>query len=81
MQPGRLIEELSARVAEVFATSPAQDLERNLRALVSATLARFDLVPREEFDVQAKVLRRAREQLDALEARVAELEAKLRGRA
>jgi len=66
-------------MAELLAASPARDLEKNLRALVSGALGRLDLVSREEFDVQAKLLARAREQLAALEARVAELERRLGG--
>ncbi len=81
MQRSKLIEELSAKLAELLATSPARDIERNVRAMVSAALGRLDLVPREEFDVQAKVLARTREQLAALEARLAELEERLKDRA
>lgn len=51
-----------------------RDLEENFRAVLSSGLARLDLVTRQEFDVQAGVLRRTREQLEALEARVRELE-------
>jgi ubiquinone biosynthesis accessory factor UbiK len=50
------------------------DINRNLRAGVEAGLAKLDLVTREEFDVQAAVLARTRAKLDAMEARVAELE-------
>jgi len=49
--------------------------DRGLRA----GLARLDLVTREEFDAQSRVLARSRELIDALEARVAELEARQRG--
>src|SRR6185503_16877578 len=45
-----------------------------MRALLSSAFARLDLVSREEYDVQAQVLARAREKLEALERRVAELE-------
>ena len=55
------------------------DINRNLRATVEATLAKLDLVTREEFDVQAAVLARTREKLAALEARVAELERQTAG--
>jgi BMFP domain-containing protein YqiC len=67
-------DEMSARLSELLATSPARDIDKNVRALVSAALGRLDLVSRAEFDVQVKLLERAREQLTALEARVAELE-------
>jgi BMFP domain-containing protein YqiC len=77
MQRPDFLSELSAKLTEALATSPARDIERNARALVSAALARLDLVTREEFDVQAKLLARAREQLAALEARLAELERRI----
>lgn len=61
---------------EVLRDSPAQDVEKNLRALVSAFFDRFDVVLREDFEVQQKLLERAQAKLAALEARVAELEAR-----
>jgi ubiquinone biosynthesis accessory factor UbiK len=79
MQRPSFLDDLSAKVSELLATSPAQDIEKNVRALVSSALGRLDLVAREEFDVQAKLLARAREQLAALEARLAELERKQSG--
>ena len=78
MPPAKLVEEVSAKMSELFATGPARDVEKNFRALMASALARLDLVTREEFDVQAKVLARAREKLAALEARVAELEQRLK---
>jgi BMFP domain-containing protein YqiC len=50
------------------------DLEKHLRAAMSAAFARMDLVTREEFDVQAALLSRTRALLDEMEAKVAELE-------
>jgi hypothetical protein len=73
-----MLEELSARISEFLAASPAKDLEKNLRALLSAAFAKLDLATREEFEVQAKALARAREKLAELERRVVELEAKIR---
>jgi BMFP domain-containing protein YqiC len=73
IDPKRL-DELQARLREIFAHSPAQDLERNLKAALSALFARLDLVTREEFDVQREVLLRTREKLERLEHRLAELE-------
>ncbi len=60
MQQNRLFEELSGKIG----------------ALLASFFSRLDLVTREEFDVQAKLLARSREQISALEARVAELEAR-----
>ena len=78
MPTTRIFEELNARIGEFLAASPAKDVEKNLKALLSAAFAKLDLATREELDIQAKVLARAREKLSALEARVAELEASLR---
>lgn len=77
MQQNRLFEELSGRISALLAQSPAKDFEKNLRALLSSFFAKLDLVTREEFDVQARLLTRSREQINALEARVAELEARV----
>jgi BMFP domain-containing protein YqiC len=73
-----LLEDLSARISEFLAASPAKDLEKNLKALLTAAFARLDLATREEFEVQAQVLARARAKLAELERRVVELEARLR---
>ena len=70
----KLIDEISARIKEVMARTPAADIERNMRATLSSLFTRLDLVTREEFDVQSAVLVRTREKLAALEARLAELE-------
>lgn len=53
------------------------DLEKNMRATLQAALSRLDLVTREEFDVQTRVLARTRAKLEQLEKTVAELEAEL----
>jgi ubiquinone biosynthesis accessory factor UbiK len=52
-----------------------QDFERNFKDILQTTLGKLDLVTREEFDVQAKVLERTREKVDLLTAQVAQLEA------
>jgi ubiquinone biosynthesis accessory factor UbiK len=53
------------------------DVEANFRSVLQSALAKLDLVTRQEFDVQANVLRRTREKLETLEARLAELQASL----
>lgn len=72
------LEDLSARIRDFLAASPAKDLEKNLRALLTAAFAKLDLATREEFEVQTQVLSRTREKLAELEGRVVELEARLR---
>ena len=70
----KAFEEISARIGAILAASPAADIEKNLRAMLSGVFARLDLVSREEFEIQAQVLQRTREKLTVLEARVARLE-------
>ena len=70
------LDELAKRIGRAIEASPAKDLERNVKALLASGLSKLDVVPRAEFDVQAKVLARTREKLDELERKVAELEAR-----
>jgi BMFP domain-containing protein YqiC len=75
----RLIDDLARRLAGSVPESVValrRDLEQNFKGVLQGQLARLDLVTREEFDVQAAVLKRTREKLAALEKRLAELEAK-----
>lgn len=55
-----------------------QDVQKNLRAALAAAFDRLELVTREELEVQEAVLLRTRERLEEMDARVAELEAKLK---
>jgi BMFP domain-containing protein YqiC len=72
----KLFEELRNRIDEALRASPAQDIEKNLRALLAAWFERLDLVLREDFEVQKKLLERAQAKLAELEARITELEAR-----
>ena len=70
----KILDEISSKIKELIAQSPAKDVEKNLRAMLQSLFSKLDLVTREEFDVQQEVLVRARENLSALEARITELE-------
>ena len=75
------IEDIARRLFESIPPSlrAAQaDLETNFRSVLRAGLARLDLTTREEFDTQTRVLARTRELVEQLEARVAQLEARLK---
>ena len=72
----KIFEELRSRIDEAFRNSPAQDIEKNLRALLASWFERLDLVLREDFEVHKKLLERAQTKLAELEARIAELEAR-----
>ena len=69
-------DEIAARISKAIENSPAKDIEKNVKAMLASSLARLDLVPRAEFELQANVLAKTREKLDALERRLAEMEAR-----
>lgn len=73
------IEELARRLMEAIPPGVRglqQDLESNFRAVLRANLARLDLVARDEFTAQTRVLERTRARLEELERRLAELESR-----
>lgn len=73
----QLIEDLSIKFRELIKNSPAGDLETNFRALIEGAFTKLELVSREEFDIQADVLRHTREKLSKLEAKLEQLESRL----
>lgn len=70
----KIVEEFGARMSALLANSPAKDIEKNAKAMLGGLFGKLDLVTREEFDIQAQLLARTRERLQALEARVEALE-------
>ncbi len=68
------LDELQSRVMALLQQTPAADLQKNLKALLSQQFAKMDLVTRDEFDTQAQVLARTREKLEAIERRLAQME-------
>jgi BMFP domain-containing protein YqiC len=76
MDKVHMLEDLQQRIAALFSSSPAADIQKNLKALLMQQFARLELVTQEEFELQRQVLARTREKLEALEERVAQLEAR-----
>ena len=70
----QLFEEVSAKISETIANSPAKDMEKNVKAMLGSAFNRMDLVTREEFDIQQQVLIKTRTKLVELEERLAKLE-------
>lgn len=71
------IENLARKLADAVPEglrSMRQDVEENFRAVLRSGISKLDLVTREEFEVQEAVLARTREKLEALEAKLEELE-------
>jgi ubiquinone biosynthesis accessory factor UbiK len=71
----KILEDLSARISAALSATPAADIEKNLRAMLTAAFAKLDLVTREDFEVQKALLAKAQAQLVALEARLDEMDA------
>ncbi|MGH8807743.1 MAG: accessory factor UbiK family protein [Noviherbaspirillum sp.] len=78
MDKTNFLNDLQAKFNHAIENSPAKDFEKNVKAMLNQGFSKLDLVTREEFDIQAQVLAKTRAKLEALEARVAELEALLK---
>jgi ubiquinone biosynthesis accessory factor UbiK len=81
MDMNNFFNDLQGKINQAIENSPAKDIERNVKAMMTQGFSKLDLVTREEFDIQAQVLSKTRAKLEALEARVAELEARLAAQA
>ena len=77
MQYTDFLSDMSNKIKELIKESPLEDIDKNIHALIQGAFTKMELVSREEFDVQAEVLRNTREKLAKLEAKLAELEANL----
>ena len=75
MQYTEFLSDISNKIKELIKESPLEDIDKNIHALIQGAFTKMELVSREEFDVQAEVLRNTREKLAKLEAKLAELEA------
>lgn len=71
MDKKSFFEDIQSRVNQILENSPAKDIEKNVRAMLTQAFSRLDLVTREEFDAQALMLAQLRERLEKLEKRVA----------
>jgi len=65
-----ILQDVQQRVADLLRASPAADIERNLKAMLTQTFQRLDLVSRDEFDTQVEMVARLRQRIEALEARL-----------
>ncbi|MFZ6689279.1 accessory factor UbiK family protein [Undibacterium sp. SXout11W] len=77
MNKQNFFEDMQAKINQALENSPAKDIEKNVKAMMTQGFSKLDLVTREEFDIQAQVLAKTRAKLEALEARVAALETQI----
>lgn len=73
------LEDLQKNVSDLIARSPAADVERNVRGLMSQAFTRMDLVTREEFDIQVELTAKARARVDQLALQIEQLEKRIDG--
>ena len=71
------LNEISNKIKEVVSGSPLGDVEKNMHALLQGVFTKIELISREEYDVQAEVLRNTRQKLEQLEIKLAALEASM----
>lgn len=72
----KILDDLSSKLSALLAASPTADMEKNARAVLSAFFGKLDLVSRQDFEIQAELLARARAKLQDLEQRLTALEAR-----
>jgi BMFP domain-containing protein YqiC len=77
MDMNNFFNDLQAKINQAIENSPAKDIEKNVKSMMTQGFSKLDLVTREEFDIQAQVLAKTRSKLEALEQRLAELETRL----
>ena len=69
--------DLQGKINSAIENSPAKDIEKNVKAMMTQGFSKLDLVTREEFDIQNQVLAKTRAKLETLEQRLATLEEQL----
>ena len=77
MDMNSFFNDLQGKINQAIESSPAKDIEKNVKAMMTQGFSKLDLVTREEFDIQNQVLAKTRAKLEALELRVQQLEENL----
>ena len=80
MSKTNFLKNLAAQLSDALPThldTLKKDFEKNCHVILAKAFTKFDLVTREEFDTQTKVLGRTRKKLEDLEEQIKVLEALL----
>ena len=77
MDMNNFFNDLQGKINQAIENSPAKDIERNVKAMMTQGFSKLDLVTREEFEVVKAMAAKARTEQEATAARLAALEAKL----
>lgn len=72
----QIFDQINSQLNAMLENSPFKDAEKNMKAMIMAIFSKLDLVTRDEFDTQQKVLLATRQKLEELEAIVTKLQQK-----
>ena len=70
----KILDELQAKLGQIMGSSPAKDIERNIRATLTQAISRLDVVTTEEYEIQKLIIAQMQHKILSLETRLAELE-------
>ena len=74
----KILDDLQTKLGQIMASSPAKDIERNIRATLTQAISRLDVVTTEEYEIQKLIITQMQNKILSLETRLAELEHKFR---
>ena len=66
MDKKKFIDSLVDKIQSITKNSPLKEVKNNLRSVIQSKLDEFNLVLREEFEVQKEVLKKTREKIRGL---------------
>ncbi len=70
----KILDELQSKLGQIMESSPAKDIERNIRAMLTQAISRLELVTTEEYEVQKLTIVQLQNRVNMLEKRLSDLE-------
>ena len=70
----KILDELQSKLGQIMESSPAKDIDRNVRAILTQAVSRLELVTTEEYEVQKLIIVQLQNRIDMLEKRLSDLE-------
>ncbi|WP_278541575.1 accessory factor UbiK family protein [Oxalobacter formigenes] len=70
----KILDELQSKLGQIMESSPAKDIERNVRAILTQAVSRLELVTSEEYEVQRLTIVQLQNRVNMLEKRLSDLE-------
>ena len=70
----KILDELQSKLGQIMESSPAKDIERNVRAILTQAVSRLELVTTEEYEVQRLTIVQLQNRVNMLEKRLSDLE-------